>query len=122
MWAIPGFLLLLVFYMATQEGVLDQPRAAVALWAAIAVHLVVTVLTAGSVLERLGTGGLLATPWLAAVARWVAPLLITGLAALGMTIYVRRGSARSIFASFFVFVLVDAVLFSLVYLTPLLLT
>jgi hypothetical protein len=121
MWAIPAFLVLLVFFLATQEGDLDQPRAAVALWAAILVYAVVKVWTGGGAVNRLSAGNLLSTPFLEAVAQWVVPLLITGLAVLVMRFYARRSGNPSIFASFFVFVLADAVLFSIVYLTPLLL-
>jgi len=121
MWALPGYVVLLIGYFASQETELDQPRGALILWLAVGVHAVVKLMTAGGALDRLSSGGALAAPWLQFVARWLVPLAITGLAIVVMRFYARRSGNPSIFASFFVFVLADAVLFSVVYLTPLLL-
>jgi hypothetical protein len=121
MWAMPAFLVLLGFFLATQEVDLDQPRAATALWVVIGIHAIVKLMTAGGALERLSSGVLLATPLLSFVARWIVPLLITGLAVLVMGLYRRRSGSLSIFSNFFVFVLADSILFSLLFLTPLLL-
>jgi hypothetical protein len=121
MWAVPAFLVVLVFFLITHEADLDQRRAAITLGVAILLHAIIKVMTAGSALQRLSTGMLLASPLLMALASWVAPLLISGLAVVVMWFYVRRTGTQSIFTCFFVFVLADAILFSLVYLTPLLL-
>jgi len=121
MWALPGFVVLLVGYFVTQAADLDQPHGALILWLAVGVHAVVKLMTAGGALERLSSGSALAAPGPYFVVRWLVPLAITGLAILSMRFYTRRSGNRSIFASFFVFVLADAVLFSVVYLTPLLL-
>jgi hypothetical protein len=120
-WALPGFLLLLVFYLITQEVDLDDRRVAIVLWVAVIIHAVIKMSSAGGAVERLSTGLILTMPWLYAVARWVVPLLISGLAALVMVVYIRRKEHPSLFGSFFVFVLSDALLFTLLYLTPLLL-
>jgi hypothetical protein len=121
MWALPAFLLLLVFFFVTQEVDLDQPRARAALWVAVAVHTAVMLWTAGGAVTRLSSGNLPATPWILAAVRWLVPLLIAGLAVLAMLVYIRLKEHAGIFGSFFVFVLVDAVLYTLLYLTPLLL-
>lgn len=121
MWAIPAFLVMLVFYFASQEADLDQPLAFRGLVVAIVVHAVVKISTAGGVLARLGSGGLFESPVLYTIARWLVPLLITGLAVLLMRAYIRRSGTLSVFGSFLVFILSDAVLFSLVYLTPIML-
>jgi hypothetical protein len=121
MWAVPAFLVILVFYLATHEADLDQRRAAIALWVTILIHAIVKVMTASGALQRLSSGLLLTTPGLVLVVSWVGPLLISGLAVLVMRLYVRRTGTQSIFTCFFVFVLADAVLFSLMYLTPVLL-
>jgi hypothetical protein len=121
MWAVPSALVLLVFFLATQEADLEQPRANVALWVAILIYVAIKVTTAGGAVTRLSSGGLLTQAWLAAAVRWLGPLLISGLAVLIMRFYIRRTGSQSMFASFFVFVLADAVLFSLLFLTPLLL-
>jgi hypothetical protein len=121
MWAIPAFVVLIVFFLITHEDHLDQPRAGTFLWVVIGVHAIVKVMSAGGALERLGSGNLLVAPWAVAVVRWVLPLLITGIAVLVMMFYRKRSGNLSLFVNFFVFVLADAVLFSLAYLTPLLL-
>jgi len=121
MWAMPAFVVLFVFYLVTHAVDLDQPQAVIGLWLAIGVHAVVKLMTAGGALERLSTGSMSGMPWLAFVARWVLPLVVSGTAILIMRFYAWRSGNLSVFASFFVFVLADAVLFSLVYLTPLLL-
>ena len=73
-------------------------------------------------MERLsGGGGMLSTPLFEIVARWVLPLLVTGLALVVLRLYIRRTGNLSIFSCFFVFVLADALLFSFIFLTPLLL-
>lgn len=119
--AVPAFLVVLVYFLATQHADLDQGRAPLALAISIVVHVIIKLSTAGGALDRLSTGSLLQAPWLIAVARWVVPVAIPGLAVLIMRFYGRRADTKSIFAHFFVFVLVDAVLFTLVYLTPLVL-
>jgi hypothetical protein len=121
MWALPAFLILLLFFMVTQEADRDQPRAAIALWVAIGVHAAVQLATAGGALDRLSGGGLLSTPLFEIVARWVLPLVVSGLALLVLGLYIRRTGTLSIFTCFFVYVLADALLFSFVFLTPLLL-
>ena len=121
MWAVPSALVLLVFFLVTQEADRDQPRVNLVLWLAILIYVAIKVATAGAAVTRLSSGGFLTTAWLATAVRWLGPLLVSGLAVLIMRLYVRRTGNQSMFASFFVFVLADAVLFSLLFLTPLLL-
>ncbi|MGD8625250.1 MAG: hypothetical protein PVJ34_11975, partial [Anaerolineae bacterium] len=96
MWAVPAFLVILVFYLATHEADLDQRRAAIALWVTILIHAIVKVMTASGALQRLSSGLLLTTPGLVLVVSWVGPLLISGLAVLVMRLYVRRTGTQSI--------------------------
>jgi hypothetical protein len=119
LWAVPAFLLLLVFFLVTQEADLAQGRAAVALGAAILLHAAIKVASVGGLVERLGLAGLEAVPAGAALVRWLGPVAVTGLAAGAMVVYIRRTGNTSLFVSFFVFVLVDMALFALVTLGPL---
>ena len=121
MWALPGFFVLLIIFLATQEADRDQPRAGVALWVSIGIHAAVQLATAGGALERLSGGGFLSTPAFEVVARWVLPLLVSGLAFLVLKLYIRRTGTLSIFTCFFVYVVANALLYSLFFLTPLLL-
>jgi hypothetical protein len=121
MWAVPSLLVLLVFFLMTHEADLDRSRVNLVLWLAILIYIVIKVATAGFAVTRLSSGGILATVWLAAAIRWLGPLVISGLAVLIMRLYIHRNGSQSMFTSFFVFVLADAILFSLLFLTPLLL-
>ena len=120
-WAVPALLVLLVFWMVTQGVDLSQLQGRVGLACSIGLHGLVKVTTAGGALNRLSSGRLLTSAWQETAVRWLVPLLITALAAWITRIYVRRTGTVSIFGAFFVFVLVDALLFTLIYLTPLLL-
>jgi hypothetical protein len=121
MWALPAFLFLLVFFLVTQEVHIEQPRARAALWIAVGIHIVTVLWTAGGAITRLSTGNLPTSQGIAFVIRWLLPLFISGLAVLVMIIYMRRKQHPGIFGCFFVFVLAEAVLYALFYLTPLLL-
>ncbi len=120
-WAVPALLALLVFWTVTQGVDLSQPQGRVALACGIGVHGLVKVTTAGGALNRLSTGGWVTAAWQETVIRWLVPLLITALAAWIVRIYVRKSGTVSLFGAFFIFVLIDALLFTLIYLTPLLL-
>lgn len=121
LWAVPGLLTLFLFWTVTQGVDLSQPQGRVALACGIGVHGLVKLATAGGALNRLSTGGLLTAAWQETVIRWAVPLLITALSAWITRVYVRRTGTVSLFGAFFIFVLIDALLFTLIYLTPLLL-
>jgi hypothetical protein len=121
MWALPAFFVLLVFFLVTQEVHIEQPRARVALWVAVGVHIVVVLWSAGGAITRLSSGNLPTAPGIVFLVRWLLPLLISGLAVLLMVAYMRRKQHPGIFGCFFVFVLAEAVLYALLYLSPLLL-
>jgi hypothetical protein len=121
LWAMPAFFLVLVFYLATQEGDLSHRRAVMVLVVAILLHAGVKVASTGGLMERLSPDGLPAMPGITTAVRWGVPVVVAGLAAVAMVIYNRRSGNSSLFVSFFVFVLVDVVLFALLSLGPLLL-
>jgi hypothetical protein len=119
-WALPSFVVLVGFYLATHATDLSQRQGVVALVAAIVVQMGVKIATTGGLSTWQSLGGLLATPGLGGIIRWLVPLVITGLAAGVMVLYVRRTGTDSVISSYLVFLLADAVLFSGVYLAPLL--
>jgi hypothetical protein len=121
MWSVPSFFLLLIFFLVTQEVDLNRSPARTALWVAVAVQTGVMLWTAGGAVTRLSSGNLPVMPWLAAVVRWLVPLFISGLAVAVMLVYIRRRQHPGMFGAFFVFVLADVVLYTILYLTPLLL-
>ena len=121
MWALPAFFVLLIFFLATQEVHIEQRGARIALLVAVGLHIVVVLWTAGGAITRLSSGNLPTTPGIFFVVRWLVPLFISGLAVLVMVVYIRRKEHPGIFGCFFVFILAEAVLYALLYLTPLLL-
>jgi hypothetical protein len=118
LWALPSFLVLVIYYMASHEGELDSRRTVGVLAVAIAAQTAVQVWTLAG-----GSGGalrgLLAT--LPGLAGWLIPLLISGLAVGIMLLFIRWRDNRSLFVVYAVYAGANALLFSLVYLLPVIL-
>jgi hypothetical protein len=118
MWALPSFLVLVIYSMATNESSLDDRRSVVVLAVAILLQTVMQVWTMAGATE-----GWLGSMMPAALREvgWLLPLLILGLAVGAMLLYLRRTDNRTLFASFLVYAGVNILLFTLVYLVPIVL-
>jgi hypothetical protein len=118
LWALPSFVVLVIYSMATNESSLDERRSVVVLAVAILLQMVMQVWTMAGATE--GWLGSLMPAGLRDVG-WLIPLLISGLAVGAMLLYLRRTENRTIFAGFLVYAGVNILLFILIYLVPIVL-
>jgi hypothetical protein len=115
LWVLPPFLLLVFYFLATQQSDLEGRRSYVVLAVAILVLTAIQVGTTAGVTE----GALGSTlPSAMRGLSWLIPLLTSGVAVGVMLLSLRRTDHRTIFGGFLVYAAVNVLLFALVYLVP----
>jgi hypothetical protein len=110
---------LVVFTLATHVSEVGQRRGNMSVVLSMLLHLLGKLIFLPGSLVR-SPFSALASPLLSLVlGRWLLPLVLAGVSAVLLRLYLKRGHSQSIFAAYFIFAVVDSILTLLIYILPL---